>query len=147
MEERQQAIHPSHPGPLRGAVSGWALATGLVAAPFAWLLDELGSYFISATECQLKGSGDVMMMVRGSSPAYLLLTAVTWLIALGGLWLALHNWRKTRDEHPGGGHHLLALGEGRTRFVAMCGLMASIVFTFGFLYLTLQMFAAPLCEP
>jgi hypothetical protein len=130
---------------MRGAVSGWSLATGLLAAPFAWLLDELGSYFIAATACQLKASGDALTMVRGSSPAYIVLTAVTWLIALGGLWIALHNWRKTRDEPTGGGHHLL--GEGRTRFVAMCGLMTSISFTLGFVYLTLQMVAAPLCEP
>jgi hypothetical protein len=147
MEARHPAIHPSHPGPKRAAVSGWALGFGLLAAPLAWSLDELGSYIIAAAECQLKGSGSVMSMVRGSTPSYIVLTIVTWLIALAGLWVALHNWRKTRDEHPGSGHHLLAIGEGRTRFMSMCGLMTSASFTVGFVYLTLQMFAAPLCEP
>jgi hypothetical protein len=132
---------------MRAAVSRWALAIGLLAAPFAWSLDELGSYILAANECQLKGSGDANMLVHGSSPAYLVLTAATWLIALAGVWVALGNWRKTRDEHPGGGHHLVALGEGRTRFVAMAGLMTSVTFALAFIFLTLQMFAAPLCEP
>ncbi|MGZ5198533.1 MAG: hypothetical protein ACXWC4_02095 [Telluria sp.] len=147
MEARHPAIYPSHPGPKRAAVSRWALGFGLLAAPLAWSLDEIGSYILAANACELKASGDATLMIRGSSPAYIALTAVTWLIALAGLWVALQNWRKTRDEHPGGGHHLVALGEGRTRFVSMCGLMASIAFTLGFLYLTLQVFAAPLCEP
>jgi hypothetical protein len=147
MEDIHPAMHPSHPGPLRATVSGWAMAFGLLAAPLAWSLDELGSYIIAASECQLKSSGDITQMIRGSSPGYIVLTIVTWLIALAGLRVALHNWRKTRGEHEGGGHHLIALGEGRTRFVSMAGLMTSIVFTLGFVYLTLQMFAAPLCEP
>jgi hypothetical protein len=147
MEDLHPAMHPSHPGPLRATVSGWALAFGLLAAPLAWSLDELGSYIIAANECQLKSSGDITQMIRGSSPGYIVLTIVTWLIALAGLRVALHNWRKTRDEHEGGGHHLISLGEGRTRFVSMAGLMTSIAFTLGFVYLTLQMFAAPLCEP
>lgn len=147
MEAQHPAIHPSHPGPARGAVSGWALAFGLLAAPLAWSLDELASYIVAANECQLKGSGDATTMIRGDSPAYLVITVITVLIALAGLWVATQNWRKTRNEHPGSGHHLVALGEGRTRFVAMAGLMTSIGFTLGFLYVLLQMYAAPLCEP
>jgi hypothetical protein len=141
------ALHPAHPSPLRARVSRLALAFALLAAPLAWSLDELGAYILASNSCQLKASGEAALLVRGNSPGFLALTAVTWLIALAGVWVALQNWHKTQDEHPGGGAHLVDLGEGRARFMSMCGLMTSIGFALGFVYLSLQMVAAPLCEP
>jgi hypothetical protein len=141
------ALHPAHPSPLRGHVGRFALWFALLGAPLAWSLDELAAYLIASNSCGPKGYSQASLLMRGSSAAYLALTALTWLIAVAAVWVALANWRKTKDEHPGGGSHLMELGEGRTRFMSMWGLMTSASFAVAFAYLAVQNLAAPLCDP
>jgi hypothetical protein len=49
------------------------------------------------------------------------------LAIVGGL-VAWRSWRRTREERPGSAHHLLDRGDGRTRFMAMCGILTSVLF-------------------
>jgi hypothetical protein len=87
-----------------------------------------------------------MSVALTTSPWFAGLSFVTYVVAFAGLWIAIANWRRTREEHGGSGHHLLELGEGRTRFMSMWGLLASIAAVIGLVFITTQMVAAPLCE-
>jgi hypothetical protein len=44
-------------------------------------------------------------------------------IAMVAVWVSWRNLRKTHDEHPGGHGHLMETGTGRTRFLALWGVM------------------------
>jgi hypothetical protein len=64
----------------------------------------------------------------GLWPALLASSAAFLLLALSGVWIALRAWRATRDEKGGSRSALLQIGEGRSRFLALCGLLAGGLF-------------------
>jgi hypothetical protein len=71
-----------------------------------------------------------------------LLALVLGLIAA---FLALSNWRKTREEKPGHGHHLIESGDGRTRFMSMSGMLVSGMVLLAVIYSGLSHFALRGC--
>jgi len=123
-----------------------ALWFGILAAPLAWSAEELVGYFIASRVCNMKSSVGSMSVALTTSPWFAGLSFVTYVVAFAGLWIAIANWRRTREEQRGSGHHLLELGEGRTRFMSMWGLLTSIAAVIGLVFITTQMVAAPLCE-
>ena len=134
-----------HPAPARHAVTALALAFGLSAAPLAWLATHLGAYFLSSHLCAPMNGVRASSMASAASPPFLLLTAVMFILALAGLAVSLVSWRKTRTERGGGEAQLLDVGEGRTRFLSMCGLLVSAAFLGLFLFTVVPMLVAPLC--
>ena len=58
---------------------------------------------------------------------------------------AVRSWLRTRDESAGSGHHLVDAGEGRTRFLAMFGILTSLLFLIATLFATAVIFLVPLC--
>lgn len=123
----------SHPAPERDRLSTLRLLGALLLAPGAWLVQLLASYFFSATACQRSDTGLVPTTVP---MLWLLLLLINFACLAGGaagIVLALRAWRRTRDEKPGGGHHLLDVGEGRTRFTALSATIVSGIFLFAIL--------------
>jgi hypothetical protein len=51
-------------------------------------------------------------------------------LAVGGgaVAVAARSWRATRGETGGGRHRALETGEGRTRFMALAGLLTGLLF-------------------
>ena len=93
----------------------------------------MASYFFSSNGCGRSDTG----LVPDSVPLLwlvLLLVNVACLAAGAlGIVFALRAWRRTRDEKPGGGHYLLDVGEGRTRFTALSATIVSGIFLFAIL--------------
>jgi hypothetical protein len=136
---------PEHPSPGRHAVSQPMLWFGLLAAPLAWSLEELLSYGIASYVCRMKASGVEQTLTHGETPWFWVVLVSTLIIALAGSWVALANWRKTRGEKGGAGQHLLELGEGRSRFIAMASVLTSGGFLLAFVFMFLNLALAPLC--
>jgi hypothetical protein len=136
----------SHAAPARHEVSKLSLWFGLLAAPAAWLLDQILDYAAASHICAGKTAESAVQLVRASAPWFIWCTGVSFLIALVSCWVAYRNWSRTRTERSGSGHHLLELGEGRMRFLAMCGLLTSTSFSVAFLFTAAYMVVAPLCE-
>jgi hypothetical protein len=117
-----------HPSPHRERVRPLALWFGIAASPLAWSLQLLVNAGLSARGCF---PHDVPL----AQPLWLPLTAVLAAIeaaalvlcVLGGL-VAWRNWRRTHGERPGSAHHVLEAGDGRTRFMALIGLLCSGLF-------------------
>lgn len=118
---------------------------GLLAAPLAWLVDELIAYYIASRLCSSAPAENPAAYSLATSAQFVALTLTTFGIAVAGLLVAVANWRKTRHEQPGSGHHLLELGEGRTRFLAMCALLGSGGFCIAFAFTLVYMVVAPVC--
>jgi hypothetical protein len=125
-----------HPAPHRGKASLLSLWTGLMLGPAAWFLELvidtslLGNACEAASTPHAGGVASVLPFVLATDGCALVLTALAAMLA----W---RNWRRTSGEQAGGHHALLASGEGRTRFMAMagllvCGLIAlAVVYTLG----------------
>lgn len=135
-----------HAAPARHAVGKWALWYGVLGAPTAWLVVQMLDYGAASHVCGARSAESGAQLVRGTEPWFLWLTGFAFLIALGASSVAYRNWRRTRNEQSGSGHHLLELGEGRTRFMAMCGLLTSVSFSLAFLFTAAFLLVAPLCS-
>jgi hypothetical protein len=136
---------PDHLAPGRHTIKLWLLLFGLAAAPFAWSLAELVLYGIASYTCRMKTSGEEQTLTFGGSWWLWVVFAVTLAIAIAGCTVAIANWRKTRSELSGSGRHQQQPEKGRSRFLAMCGLLTSIGFLIGFVFLLNTLVMAPLC--
>lgn len=109
----------SHPSPERAKGPWWHLAAALLPAPIAYSTQIVGSYVFASEACSL-----------GDRPAstLIVLNIVAVLVAIGGFAMSILMWRRTRGEKAGGGRRAAEVGEGRTRFLALCGLWSSSIF-------------------
>jgi hypothetical protein len=135
-----------HPAPHRHRVGLAALFFGLGAAPFAWNAQLLFSVALSAHACYPR---DVPMALPIWSGLWWILLAIGLagiVLAIAGGLVSWRSWRLTFDETSGSVHHLLDVGEGRTRFLAMFGILTSFLFALGLLFATAAVFVVPLCR-
>ncbi|HLX30507.1 MAG TPA: hypothetical protein VKV24_18660 [Casimicrobiaceae bacterium] len=135
-----------HPSPGRHKVALATLVFGAAAAPLAWNLHLLISVGFTSHAC-----------FPGREPLGAPFISGIWWIPFGigiagivigivSALVALHAWRKTRTERPGRAHELMSSGDGRTRFVAMCGILTSGLFIVALIFAMLAVFLAPICE-
>ena len=126
-----------HPAPQRGRTSLAALWFGLAGAPAAWSVQTLVNLPVASHSCFPRlyplwtpAVGSTRGIVLGVSLAALATCVAAALVA----W---RSWGRTREEQQEGsgkgrehreGAALLETGEGRTRFMALAGVMTSVVF-------------------
>jgi hypothetical protein len=118
--------HLAHdPAPHRERVTFLELAFGLAGGPVAWFLQFNAGYALATWPCF---PNDHRMQLPMDGYAWSLPTMVAVMIAgvlisLAALWISWRNLQKTREEQPGGRGHLMETGAGRTRFLALWGVM------------------------
>ncbi len=135
----------AHAAPHRARVPLWALWAGLFGGPLLWSVQALANYAFVAHSCYptvLPRTTPTFGSVWG------LVLAISIVAALGtvaaGL-VALRSWRATRDEKAGSAESLLDTAEGRTRFMALTGLVLSGIFLLAVLATGLPLFMVPTC--
>ena len=119
-DARQRSSAIGHPAPARARVSWLIVAFGLVVAPSAWLVQLNASVVLGSKQC-------------GGEPAVWRLAIVAVgiaaaVLALAALASAANAWTRTRAEGPGDHHAALTSGHGRTRFLALSGIIFSCMF-------------------
>ena len=136
---------PSHPAPHRDRVSGGSALAGMTLGPLGWFVQLSLNVALASAACYPK---DVPL----PQPAWSGLSPVLWgvellalaLCALGG-WFAWRNWRNSSGERPGTAHVLLGSGDGRTRFLAMAGMLTSALFLLAVGFAVISTAAGPAC--
>lgn len=134
-----------HPSPMRAKVALGSLWFGILGAPMAWISLELISYILTTAVCDTNNQSALSKHSLKVWYYLLPISVVAGIIALSAVMIAMHNWRKTRNEKSGSAHKLLEVGEGRTRFLAMFGLLSSIGFIVALLFSAITLFLMPLC--
>jgi hypothetical protein len=127
---RDAATTHEHPSPHRTRVSAAALLFALAIGPATWALQQTLSYGLTSHVCFPSDAPVAPTPSAWSAlwPAILASTIAFLLLAFSGLWIALGAWRATREEKGGSHSALLEMGEGRSRFLALCGLLAGSLF-------------------
>lgn len=144
----QQMAHTGvgHPSPQRRRVRNWVVGFGLLAAPLAWIIQLLFAVGLASYSCyphdiplksELWGWLNLFLMIVNG-------VAVVVCIAAG--LVSWHIWRLTHTERPGSGHHVLETGDGRTRFFAMTGMLASTLFLLAVLLQASNVLLVPACS-
>jgi hypothetical protein len=136
---------PSHPAPHRDRVSAWTTLLGLVLAPLAWFLQLTVNAGLASQACFPKDVPLSDPTLEGLLRLVALAAMGALVLAVAGGWLAWRNWRRTAGERPGPVHHLIESGDGRTRFLALAGVMASGLFAVAIVLAILAVIAGPLC--
>jgi hypothetical protein len=134
-----------HPAPGRDRINLGTLWFGLVAAPLAWSVQMLASSALVGRDCYPHEIPLATPLWRGLWPVLLGICLVCIAVAISGGVTALRSWQQTRQEHPDSVHGLLTRGEGRTRFMAMSGVLISLLFLLALLFSSGAVFAVSLC--
>jgi len=117
-------LHPlaravSHPSPAKGDLPRWRVMAGVTLAPAAFSLQVIASYVVAADRCAVSDAPALSLVA---------INLLALLAVLTGLGIAIANFSATRSEKSGGHQATQEIGEGRTRFLAYCGLCASAIF-------------------
>ncbi len=120
-----QASLSHHPAPHREHASTFASAFGLLGGPLAWFIQLCAGYGMASWSCFPK---DQRVIAPPDTAAWTWPTMVTLLIAsiviaTAAFFAARHNFKRTQAEGEGGHAHLLEVGTGRTRFIALWGMI------------------------
>jgi hypothetical protein len=134
-----------HPAPHRDRVALRALWFGIAAAPLAWTLQLTLSSSFAGYVCYPEAAPRAFPLWSGISLLLRVISAAAFVIALAGALVSWNSWRQTRAERPGSVHHLMETGDGRTRFMALCGLLISAVFLIALAFGTTALGVVPLC--
>lgn len=143
--EGSPAERQPHPSPHRHRVSGWALWFGLLGAPVAWCLQELINVSLAGQACYPHDTPLAMPLFEHLVAILAGVEAVSLAVCIVAVAVAHSAWRKTRGEKPGDAHQLLGSGDGRTRFMAIAGIMTSTLFAIATALAALNLAAIPPC--
>ena len=75
----------------------------------------------------------------------LALTAAAVAISLAGFLVSMRAFDRTREEAPGGPHHVMEIGAGRTRFLALWGMVFGAGFAVAAAITAVAFIAVPRC--
>lgn len=108
-----------NPSPAKNNLARWRVIAGVTLAPVAFAAQVVASYVIAANMCAT---------TFAPAPTLVIVNVTALAITASGLIIAILNFRATVGEKAGGQRHVQEIGEGRTRFLAYCGLCASGIF-------------------
>ena len=114
-----------HPAPKRHAVRLSESFFALFGGPLAWFVQLNLGFALASQPCFRDGERTVTPHWHPDWTWTAMIT-VTVIACVIGLWAALMSWRayaRTRDEEAGDHRHVLEVGSGRTRFLAMWGVV------------------------
>ena len=143
----QRAATAGHPTPHGHKVGLTALIFGFAAAPIAWIGQLLLNYGLSSYVCYPGPVPRTSILPgwRWITTALLALDVVSVLVALAAGLVSYRTFAMTRGEMQGGHRHLLEVGEGRSRFLAVCGMLTAGTFLLVIVFNTLSLILVPLC--
>lgn len=131
----------THGGTLANPVDRTRLWLGVLLAPGAWLLVEGVGYVVAARLCALDVLGADSTHSAAPNYVQLLICAAGFVASLVGLWISTRNLRVTSadeaDEPP---------ARGRARFMAMTGVLLSVLFAGSIVLYALPAFVLDACH-
>lgn len=142
-------LRAGHPSPHRHKVSVILLLASCAAGPAAWIGQMLLNYVLAGYACAPLG-----VIVHAPQPPWTMVTPLMILVQAAAVLLAVlgtvsswRMWRSTRHEAGGGGAgEMMQAGEGRTRFIAVGGLLMGLGFLVAIAINIIILIGAPLCR-
>jgi hypothetical protein len=148
MRDTNSIMGAQHPSPHRDQVSVSLLFLGLFLGPVGWGLQLITNFALASYRCYPDAVPRVSILPgwQWSSPAILAINVAAAVLALIGAAISYLHWQAVRHEHYGSVGHLIEAGEGRTRFLALWGVMTGLGFFVAILFDTVALSMVPQCS-
>jgi len=136
--------HP-HPAPHRGRISLFAIWFSILAGPLVWSLQQVINAGLAAHSCYPHDEPVSAPIWSAMAKGATWVELIACLVCVIGAVVAWRSWRRTRTERSGSAHHLIEAGDGRSRFMAMVGLLSSSLFLLAVLFAAVSFWIVPGC--
>jgi hypothetical protein len=144
-DDRSALSH--HPAPSAGELSSAQAAFLLFTGPIAWFVQLCVGSMLTSWPC-FPGMERLSAPLAGYAWAHAAAVVVLLLAAALAAVSSLAAWRKfqaVRGEREGGHAELVSIGHGRTRFVALWGMILGAGFSLSILVNLVGFAMVPLC--
>ncbi|MEO5868184.1 MAG: hypothetical protein ABIQ19_13955 [Sphingomonas sp.] len=118
---------------------------GLAVPPAAWAFELLVGFGISSNACPLTAGSIAQVGFTGEKALLIVLQLVCLTGAIASGLMSRRHWQRVRGEKADSEHSHLTLGEGRTRFVALAGMLTAGAFAIAIVFNLLEPILIPLC--
>jgi hypothetical protein len=135
--------YPAHPAPQRHRVGLLILSAALFAAPAIWGLRLVFNYALASYFC-FPGSIRHYALPGWTWPTLLGVDVLAIAIAVLAAIVSWRNWQRARHEAASDAP-LIEIGEGRTRFLALWGLMTGVGFAVAGIFDLVTLWIVPVC--
>jgi hypothetical protein len=114
-----------HAAPHADRVKLGEIFFGVMGGPLAWFLQLCAGYALASTPCFRDGVrvAEPLPVLQWTGPAMIAAMLGGVVVALLALAVSWRAFQRTRQEAGGGSGHLLEMGAGRTRFLALWGVL------------------------
>lgn len=134
----------AHPAPHRNNINFALLASALIAVPSIWGMRLVANFAIDSHYC-FPGEIRSDTLPSWAWPTLLGLDFLAIAIAAVGIGISVTSWRRSRDEFAASSGPLIEIGEGRTRFLSLWGLMISVGFLIALVFDLVAVWIVPTC--
>ena len=114
-----------HPAPHADRVNLGEMFFGVLGGPLAWFIQLCAGYALASAPCFRDGIrvSAPLPVLQWTRPAMVIAMLASMAIALLALGVSWRAFRRTQQEAGDGSVQLLEMGTGRTRFLALWGVL------------------------
>jgi amino acid transporter len=137
-----------HPAPLRHQLSIGEALFSLLGGPLAWFVQLCAGYALATWPC-FPETHRRLMPASGYAWSFSLMVGLLIagvLVALLAFGVSWRTYARTRDEAGGDHRHLIEVGAGRTRFMALWGMLLGIGFAVATSLTAVGFLLVPRCD-
>lgn len=128
MSDSRSTFDIGHPAPARGRVPRWRLTFGLLGAPLAWSAQIGAASAVGGLACLTPAGASLGTAPTGTAAALIAINLVALAVAAAALAVSYGDLRRTHREEFERSGGVMEAGEGRTRFLCICGVWMSVLF-------------------
>ncbi len=137
----------NHPAPHRDRVSAFESVFGLLGGPGAWFAQLCAGYAMASWPCFPREEHHILPEA-GYAWTWAAIVAVSVVaigVCLAAFAVSRRTYERVQGESRGSHQHLLDVGSGRTRFLALWGMVLGASFAVGTAMTLVAFFVLPRC--
>jgi hypothetical protein len=135
----------AHPAPHRHRISLIWLLLAIFAPPAAWSVHLILNYVSASRACYPDGAPQSVPSIDWLWVLLILVDIVSLVVSAGAALLAYRSWQISAEEMAEHRSAMVETGEGRTRFLAIWGLLIGVGFFVAVIFDFVGLWILPTC--
>jgi hypothetical protein len=136
----------AHPAPHRHRIGLVWLLLAIFAPPAVWSVHLIVNYASASRACYPDGSPQSAPAVHWLWLLLIIVDVVSLLISAGAVAIAYRSWQISAEEMAEHTSPMVETGEGRTRFLAIWGLLIGAGFFVAVIFDFVGLWILPICD-